>query len=297
MRKKRLGRSGLIVSEVGLGTMNFGSQLTEPAACAILDAAVDAGVTFIDTAEMYASPPGPETAGLSEEILGRWLSARGRDRVIVASKIVGPADGRYQTGQHIRSGRATLDAFHISRAIDQSLWRLRTDYIDLMQFHWPDRVVPWEEQLKAIDKAVSQGKVRYFGCSNESAWGLMRAVACSERYDLPRPVSVQNELSLVRPDAYAGLEEICLNERIGFIAYSPLAMGLLAGKYKSGALPSGSRLQLHERYRRNYLTQDNLAAVAACEHNAGRLGVSLVEYAYWWCLTRPAVAMRADQLL
>lgn len=289
--QQRLGRSGLIVSPIGLGTMNFGSQLDEREAHRIADAAFDLGITLFDTAEMYPSPPSPETYGLSERIVGKWLSTKQRDGIIVATKIVGPVDGLYQTGAHVRCGQSSLDRFHIRRAIDDSLARLHTDYIDLLQFHWPDRVVPWEEQLAAVGRAIEQGKVRCFGCSNETPWGLMRAVATSERSGLPRPVSVQNVLNMLEFEDYQRLEEVCTEEGIGYIAYSPLAMGLLSGKYRGADLPEGSRFARWSRYRDRYLSGTNLSALEALGTVARRHDVSLPELAYWWCLTRPAVAV------
>jgi len=272
--------------------MTFGSQLTEASAHGVLDAALERGISFIDTAELYASPPGPENYGRSEEVIGSWLKSGGRrDSIVLASKIVGPFDGKYQTGAHIRSGQTTLDAFHIEQAIDGSLRRLGTDYIDLMQFHWPDPVVPWQEQLRAIDRAVAKGKIRYFGCSNEGAWGLMRAIACSERYDLPRPISVQNVLNLLQQDDYRQVEETCRNEGIGFVAYSPLAMGLLTGKYRGQTLPEGSRFKLYERYRTAYLRAEWMEKVEQLGRAADELGVTCAELALWWTLTRSAVAV------
>jgi len=288
---RRLGRSGLVVSALGLGTMNFGSQLAEREAFSVADAALEMGINFFDTAEMYASPPSPESYGRSELILGRWMAGKPRDRMIVATKIVGPADGLYTSGAHIRSGQATLDRFHIARAIEDSLRRLRTDHVDLLQFHWPDRVVPWEEQLEAIDRAIGQGRVRYFGCSNETAWGLMRAVATSDRDRLPRPISVQNVLNLVEPEEYERLREICVEEGIGYIAYSPLAMGLLTGKYTRTEPAEDSRFARWSRYRERYLKPSNQAAVETLTELARRQQVSLPELAFWWALTRPAVGV------
>ncbi|HZQ61814.1 MAG TPA: aldo/keto reductase, partial [Casimicrobiaceae bacterium] len=270
------------------GTMNFGSQLAPAEAHGILDAAVDLGISFIDTAEMYSSPPSAETYGRSEEIVGTWLARRERTSVIVATKIVGPADGRFQSAPHVRHGQATLDAFHIARAIDGSLARLRTDYVDLVQFHWPDRLVPWQEQLEAIERARDQGKVRYFGCSNEGAWGLMRAVACSERRGLPRPVSVQNVLNWLEQEEYNAVEEVCREERIGFIGFSPLAMGLLSGKYDAG-IPRGSRFDRFERYRRHYLTPDAQAGVQPLARVTRERGVAMAELALAWAMTRRSV--------
>ena len=272
--------------------MNFGSQLSEAQSHDILDAALERGISFIDTAELYSSPPSLDSYGRSEEVIGSWLaSGKRRDAIVLASKIVGPIDGRYQSGAHIRSGQATLDPFHIERAIDGTLKRLRTDYIDLMQFHWPDPIVSWHEQLKAIDRAIAKGKIRYFGCSNESAWGLMRAVACSERYDLPRPTSVQNVLNVLQQDEYRQVEETCRQEGIGFIAYSPLAMGLLSGKYRGQSLPQGSRFQRYDRYRDQYLREEWMGKVDNLAQVAESRGITLAQLAFWWTLTRRSVAV------
>jgi aryl-alcohol dehydrogenase-like predicted oxidoreductase len=299
--RKRLGRSGLLVSEIGLGTMNFGSQLAEAQCHEVLDAAVDLGITFVDTAEMYASPPTPESYGRSEEIIGRWLARRPRDSVVIGTKIVGPPDGRFQSANHVRYGRATLDRFNIAWAIEGSLKRLGTDYLDLVQFHWPDRAVPWQEQLEAIDMAQRAGKVRYFGCSNETGWGLMRAVACSEVRGLPRPVCVQNVLNWLQQDEYENLQEICREEQIAYIGYSPLAMGLLTGKYVD-KLPSGSRFELYDRYRTQYLSDRMTNRVGAFATFARERSVSMAQLALAWALTRPHVtcvltsASRVEQL-
>jgi aryl-alcohol dehydrogenase-like predicted oxidoreductase len=280
-----------MVSEIGFGTMNLGAQVTEKEAHALLSAAVERDITFIDTAEMYPWPPSANTFGDSERIVGRWLAGRPRDSVIIATKITGPHDGKYQSGGHVRHGQATLDAFNVGRAIDASLARLGSDYIDLLQFHWPDRVVPWHEQLASIDKAIIAGKVRYFGCSNETAWGVMRSIACSERFGLPRPVSTQNVLNLIEQAEYLALEETCREEGVGFIGYSPLAMGMLTGKYDGRTLPPGSRFESSLRYRNRYLTADNLSKVQAASELARTHGVSPAELALWWALTRPSVAV------
>lgn len=287
----RLGKSGLIVSRVGLGTMNFGSQLGEAECHAMMDCARDHAINFIDVAEMYASPPSPETYGLSEQIVGTWLAKQPRDRVIVASKIVGPADGRFKSGQHIRGGTTALDRHHIARAVEDSLKRLRTDYIDLYQFHWPDRRTPLEVQLDAMDRMVRAGKVRYFGTSNETAWGLMRLIATAEKLGTVAPVSIQNVLNLIETEDYEAVRETCEQENVGYIAFSPLAMGLLSGKYADGALPEGSRFALYERYRLKYSGANLQARVRDMMERARRAGVTPAEYAFAWTLSRPAVAV------
>ena len=252
MDYRRLGKSGLIVSAVGLGTMNFGSQVDQATSHRILDRAVEAGVTFIDTAGSYASPPSPETSGKSEDFIGSWLKGKPRDRVVIATKISGPVDGMFSVTKHLRGGTAVVDPHHIVRAVETSLKRLGTDYIDLYQTHWPERVVPVEVQLEAFQRLIAAGKIRYIGTSNETPWGLTRLVTTAENRSLPRPVSVQNLFNLIQRGFERGLAEVCREESVGFIAYSPLAMGLLSGKYAEGKLPQGSRLQSFERYRKSH---------------------------------------------
>ena len=289
MEYRRLGRSGLIVSAVGLGTMTFGSQVRDADALRLLDRALDAGITFIDTAEMYASPPTAESYGRSEAIIGQWLRSARRDRIILATKVVGPVDGLYGSGRHIRGGLAVIDAHHLALAVEGSLKRLNTDYIDLLQFHWPERVVPVEAQLEACQRLIAAGKVRHIGTSNETAWGLTRMVAASERLSLPRPVSAQNLLNLLQRNFERGLAEVCREERIGFIAYSPLAMGLLSGKYSGGALPAGSRLQEYERYRRAYGDPGLVEAADRYVALAREFALEPAVMALAWVRSRPGV--------
>ncbi|MSP51412.1 MAG: aldo/keto reductase [Alphaproteobacteria bacterium] len=250
MQYKRLGRSGLRVSDICLGTMTMGGQVSEVDSLRMLDRAFDAGVNFIDSAEQYASPPTPQSYGKSEEIVGKWLKGKQRDAVIVTSKITGPNDNMYgYQMNHIRHGLTAFDHHMIERAVDGSLRRLGTDYIDLYQTHWPDRHTPMEAQLDAMERIVEAGKVRYFGVSNETPWGLTRLAAMADHQRLPRVVSIQNLYNVIQRDAEIGLSEVCLEEGIGFMAYSILAMGVLTGKYSGGALPKGTRLEAFPRYR------------------------------------------------
>lgn len=303
MEYRRLGQSGLIVSRIGLGTMTFGSQVQAKAAHDLLDRAFDAGITFIDTAEMYASPPTAESYGRSEEIVGNWLSSRSRDRVIVATKVVGPVDGMFpNVGAHIRGGMATIDRHHITLAVESSLRRLCTDYIDLYQTHWPERAVPAEVQLEVFSRLIEAGKIRYFGASNETPWGLMRMIAVSERRSLPRPVSAQNLLNLLQRNYERGLAEVCREEGIGFIAFSPLAMGVLSGKYSGGALPAGSRLQEYDRYRRAYGDERLIDFAGRYATLAREIGLEPAAMALAWVRNHPDVTSvissctRAEQL-
>lgn len=265
MLYRRLPGTDLEVSAVCLGTMTFGEQNTEAQAFAQLDMALDAGVNFIDTAEMYAVPPRPETMGSTETIIGRWLRERGcRDRVVIATKVAGP--GRDWL-PYIRGGNNHLDRANIHAAVDASLKRLQTEVIDLYQLHWPEReanrfgqlgyvpaeeadIVPLEETLGALAELVDSGKVRHVGVSNETPWGLMRYLALSEQRGLPRMVSIQNPYSLLNRTFEVGLAEVAHREQVGLLAYSPLGFGVLSGKYLRGALPASARLTLFPHYDR-----------------------------------------------
>ncbi len=268
MEKRRLGRTDLHVSVICLGTMTWGEQNTQDEAFQQMDYAVGEGVNFFDTAELYAIPPRAETYGATERIIGNWLKERGgRDRIILASKVAGRSENTW-----MRSGGRTADLSRdqIFEAIDASLTRLHTDYIDYYQVHWPDRPsplwgrngtvykhvegdgVPIEETLSALDDLVKAGKVRHVGVSNESAWGVMRYLAASEANGLPRIHGVQNAYSLVNRTFELGLAEIAHREQVGLLAYSPLAQGYLTGKYEDGALPPGARKTLFGRTATRY---------------------------------------------
>ncbi|MFG6177510.1 NADP(H)-dependent aldo-keto reductase [Halomonas sp. THAF12] len=261
MQTRPLGRTGLEVSRLCLGTMTFGEQNSEADAHEQLDRAVAFGINFIDTAEMYPVPPRAETQGLTEAYIGSWLKARGsRDDVIIATKAAGPGL------DHIRGG-PRLTREHLHRAIDDSLSRLQTDYVDLYQLHWPDRranffgrlgyehgeeedATALEESLAALQELVQAGKIRAVGLSNETPWGVMHALQLAESKGLPRVASVQNPYSLLNRSFEVGLAEIAHREDVGLLAYSPLAFGKLSGKYLDGAWPEGARLTLFERFQR-----------------------------------------------
>lgn len=255
MEYRPLGRTDLAVSEICLGTMTWGNQNSEAEGHEQLDYALAQGINFIDTAEMYAVPPTEERYGKTEAIIGTWLKDRAdRDKIILASKVVGPADRPY-----IRDGNPRLDKKNIDAAIDASLKRLQTDYVDLYQLHWPNRnsnrfgqlgyvdiegedYIDPEETLEALQGLVKAGKVRHVGLSNETTWGVMRFLRAAETKGLPRMESIQNPYSLLNRAYEVNLAECSVREQIGLLAYAPLGAGFLSGKYLGGARPAGSRL-------------------------------------------------------
>ncbi len=301
MLYRRLGNTDLDVSVICLGTMTFGEQNTEAEAHAQLDYALTQGVNFIDTAELYAIPPNAETYGRTEEYIGSWLHKRGRrDDIILASKVVGPSQGWLD---HIRNGQARLDRKNITAALEGSLRRLRTDYLDLYQLHWPDRrtnffgklgyehdpqdnPVPIEETLAVLGELVSAGKVRHIGLSNETPWGVMRFIAAAERLGLPRVVSVQNPYSLLNRSYEVGLAEVSIREQAGLLAYSPLGFGVLSGKYLEGKHPRGARLTLFPDYRR-YSSEEGIEATRRYVTLAREHGLDPAQMALAYVNTRP----------
>lgn len=301
MRYRRLGPSDLRVSEICLGTMTFGQQNSEAEGHAQLDRAVAYGVNFIDTAEMYSIPPRAETYGATERIIGNWLKKSGkREHLILASKVVGQADWL----PHIRGGQACLDKANIEQAIDGTLRRLQTDYLDLYQLHWPDRKTNFfgklgyrqpehpasttlEETLLALADLVKAGKVRYVGVSNETPWGVMEYLRLSDKLGLPRIVSIQNPYNLLNRSFEIGLAEISHREQVPLLAYSPLAFGMLSGKY-IGQRPANARLTLFEAYKR-YSTANGVAATAEYVELARRHGLSPAQMALAFVNSRPFV--------
>ena len=195
MQRRLLGESGISVTDICMGTMTFGSQCDEPLSHAIMDRAYDAGIDFLDIAEMYPVPPKEEWFGRTEEIVGRWLKTKPREELIVATKVTGPGHGWFSPP--VRGGKTALDALQINRAVDDSLRRLQTDYIDLYQTHWPDHHKRYEDTLAALGKLMDQGKLRAIGCSNETCWGLMKSLWSAEKHGVPRFDTVQNNFSLI----------------------------------------------------------------------------------------------------
>ncbi len=275
MQYHRIPHSSLEVSLLGLGTMTFGEQNSEADAHQQLDYAVSAGINLIDTAEMYPVPPRLETQGLTESYIGSWLKARGnREKIVLASKVSGPSRG---SDNAIRPAQM-LDRKNIRAALDASLKRLNTDYLDLYQLHWPQRQTNFfgklsyqytEEQspvtlletLEALNEQVRAGKIRYIGVSNETPWGVMRYLQLAEKHDLPRIVSIQNPYSLLNRSFEIGLSEISQHEGVELLAYSSLAFGTLSGKYLNGAKPAGARNTLFSRFTR-YSSPQAEAAIA-----------------------------------
>ncbi len=300
MEYRTLGDTGLRVSQICLGTMTFGEQNSEAEAHDQLDLAVERGVNFIDTAELYPVPPRGETQGLTEQYIGSWLKRRGRrDEVVIATKVCGPTDWV----PHIRDGQARLDRRNIATALEGSLRRLGTDYVDLYQVHWPERktnyfgrlgyehqeeesVTPIEETLEVLGDLVREGKVRAIGISNETAWGTMRYLAAAERAGLPRIVSIQNPYSLLNRTFEIGLAEIAIRERVGLLAYSPLGFGVLSGKYLEGRRPAGARLTRWERFDR-YSNPQGVAATRQYVELARRHALDPAQMALSFVNSRP----------
>ncbi len=276
MEYRKLGNTEIDVSVICLGSMTWGQQNTREQAFEQMDYALTQGVNFFDTAELYAIPPQAETYGRTEEIIGEWLQARGtRDQLVLASKIAGPGEDWIP---HIRNGKTRFNRIDIGSAVDASLQRLQTDYLDLYQLHWPQReanffgelgfvpsheehITPIVETLEALGEQVEAGKIRHIGLSNETPWGVMQFLHHAEQAGLPRIVSVQNPYSLLNRSYEVGLAEVSWREQVGLLAYSPLGFGVLSGKYLHGAQPNGARLTLYPDYNR----YSNPAAVSATE--------------------------------
>ncbi|MGP2801984.1 NADP(H)-dependent aldo-keto reductase [Serratia ureilytica] len=303
MQYHRIPHSSLEVSVLGLGTMTFGEQNSEADAHAQLDYALAAGVNLIDTAELYPVPPRPETQGLTESYIGSWIKARGnREKIVLASKVSGPVRG---TDSSIRPQQA-LDRKNIRAALDASLKRLNTDYLDLYQLHWPQRAtncfgklnyqytddkatVTLLETLEALTEQVRAGKIRYIGVSNETPWSVMRYLQLAEKHELPRIVSIQNPYSLLNRSFEIGLAEISQHEGVELLAYSSLAFGTLSGKYLNGAKPAGARNTLFTRFNR-YSGQQTQRAIAEYVALAKKHGLDPSQMALAFVRQQPFVA-------
>ncbi|CAE6898590.1 putative NADP(H)-dependent aldo-keto reductase Tas [Pseudomonas marincola] len=273
MQFRQLGKTDITVSALCLGTMTWGEQNSQSEGIAQIDRAKEYGVNFIDTAEMYPVPPRAETYTKTEQIIGEYFKQRG-DRAdwVLASKIAGPGNGI----DYIRDGQLRHNRQHIREAVDSSLKRLQTDWIDLYQLHWPERptnffgqldykhqesqFTAFEETLDALAEQVKAGKIRHVGLSNETPWGTMEFLKLAESRNLPRCVSIQNPYSLLNRTFEIGLAEVAIREQCGLLAYSPLAFGMLSGKYENGARPADARLTLFSRFAR----YSNPQAVTAC---------------------------------
>ena len=303
MEKRRLGRTDLDVPVLCLGTMMFGDQIDESDAAAQMDACVDRGINFFDTAELYTVPPKPQTQGESERIVGRWMAAKkNRADMIIATKVCGRSPMTW-----LRDGKQTrLTREQIIHAVNRSLENLQTDYIDLYQLHWPDRGVQnfggardgyvhyddtgvsFEETLGALGELVGAGKIRHIGVSNETPFGVMRFLREAEIGSLPRMVSIQNAYNLVNRTFEIGLAEIAMEEQVGLLAYSPIGQGALTGKYLGGQKPKGSRGEMFGRLDR-YETPQAEDAISSYVELANKFGVHPAAFAMQFVTTRPFV--------
>ncbi len=301
MEYNKLPQTDIEVSKICLGTMTWGQQNTESEGFSQMDYALDQGVNFFDTAELYSIPPGPETYGATETIIGNWFKSRGkRDQVILASKIAGKAPFT----RHIRTTGFTSESLH--QALNGSLRRLQTDYIDLYQLHWPERTTnffgkrsyqyhpdeEWQdniyEVLSTLQGFVKSGKVRHVGLSNETPWGVMRFIQESQNHDLPRPITVQNPYSLLNRTFESGLAEFAMRENIKLLAYSPLGFGTLSGKFLNGNKPANSRITLFPQYTR-YISPNAVAATERYAKLAREAEISFAQMSLAFVISRPFV--------
>ncbi len=315
MKYNQLGSSDLGVSEICLGTMTWGEQNSESDAHQQLDYAVSRGINFIDAAEMYPVPPKAQTQGRTEAYLGSWLKKQARDKLIVATKITAQGRGF----GWVRGGPGPIGRKSIQEALDGSLKRLQTDYVDLYQIHWPDRYLPLfgntfydpsqeratasiEEQLEAFAGFVKAGKIRYLGLSNESPWGVLEFMRLARAKGLPMVASIQNAYSLLNRSFEAGLSEVTRREGIPLLAYSPLAFGHLSAKYLNGAKPAGARLTRFPPFGQRYDKPNVMPAVAAYAGLARKANLSAAALAIafvrsrWFCASTIIGATTMDQL-
>ena len=303
METRQLGRTDVRVSSICLGTMTWGQQNTEADAFAQMDYAVDNGINFFDTAELYPVPPMAETQGRTEAFIGNWMQARGnRDKIVLATKVVGRSGMDWFRPW---DGETALDQKNIELAIDNSLRRLKTDYIDLYQLHWPDRQtntfgklnyghtendgsVPLLDTLQILDGIIKAGKIRHVGLSNETAWGTMKFMELSSAHDLPRMISIQNPYNLLNRSFEVALAEVAHREDMGLLPYSPMACGMLSGKYLNGQWPEGARLTLFKRFSR-YNNPQCEAAITKYVATAQKYGLDPGQMALQYVTTRSFV--------
>lgn len=300
MEYRKLGNTGIDVSVICLGTMTWGEQNTREEGFAQMDYALEQGVNFFDTAELYSIPPNAQTYGNTETIIGKWLSARGkRDKVVLASKIAGPGESWIP---HIRDGKTRFDKSNIETAINKSLERLQTDYIDLYQLHWPERktnffgklgyqveddqFTPIIETLQVLQEQIDAGKIRYIGLSNETPWGVMSFLKVAEQHNLPRIVSVQNPYNLLNRSYEVGLAEISFREHCGLLSYSPLGFGVLSGKYLNNQKPKGARITQWPDYTR-YTSPQAISATEKYVALANQSGLDPAQMALAYVNSRP----------
>ncbi len=295
MQYRRLGRSGLVVSELCMGTMTFGLQCDEPTSHAIMNHAYEAGVDFFDAAEVYPVPPSKERVGLTEEIVGRWMMSIPRDSVTIATKITGPGHGWFRSP--VRDGRCFIDRHQIFASCEDSLRRLKTDYIDLYQIHWPDHGMPYEDVLGALTELKQAGKVRVIGCSNETSWGVMKSLWAADVSGLDRYETVQNNFSLINRRCESELAQVLRREGLSLLPYSPLGGGVLSGKYKNGPPPGGRFTDYllnggdrQKRMAQRFVNSRSIETTERLRVIASDLGVSVVTLALAWSRQHDFVA-------
>jgi aryl-alcohol dehydrogenase-like predicted oxidoreductase len=300
MKFKKLGHTNIDVSLICLGTMNMGEQNTQEEGFEQMNYSFEQGVNFFDTAEVYAVPPRQETYGKTEEIIGNWFAkSKKREKIILATKMVGPGV------EWIRNGGGNYTEKNIAAAIDGSLKRLQTDYIDLYQLHWPERNTNYfgkrnyehdlgegkwndlESVLEALKKFVDQGKIKYIGVSNETPWGLSKFLEVAEQLNLPRIVSVQNPYNLLNRAYDIGMSEISCREKVGLLAYSPLAIGYLSGKYRDNQIPKNSRIGLFGDFWTRYKEDNAKKAVDDYYKLARENGLTLTQMSLAFVNSRP----------
>lgn len=295
MQHRRLGRSAIVVSDICMGTMTFGSQVDEAEALRVLDRCYDAGINFYDTAEGYPVPPDVKWVGRTEEIVGKWLKTKPRDAIVLATKVSGPSHVWFRSP--CRSGMTALDRRNIETAIDASLNKLGTDYIDLYQTHWPDHDTPYDETMEVLHELVQAGKVRITGCSNETSWGLMKSLATAEGLGTVRYQTIQNNFSLNNRRFEDELAQVCRKEGVSLIPYSPIAGGVLSGKYNGGARPEGARFSRYlamegrqAQMGKRFVNDRSIAATERFMGVAAEAGLDPVTMAVAWSKQHDFVA-------
>ena len=290
MEYRYIGNSGLRVSPICMGTMGFGTWSDKSEAFRILDVSYERGINFFDTAEVYPVPPTAELAGLTEEIFGEWVQTKPRDSIIIATKVAGAASGWIVPP--IRYGLTAIDRHHIENAIEGSLRRLNIEYVDLYQVHWPDNVVPIEESMEALDRLVESGKVRYLGTSNENAYGLTKANTVAKYEGLTRFQSIQNNFSLLNRRFFDELANVCRQENVSLLPYSPIGGGVLSGKYQQGEMPSETRFGDYMRegdsrqklMAQRFVNQETLSSTEKYLGISKKAGLSPVTMAVAWSM-------------
>ncbi len=307
MQHRRLGTSPIVVSDICMGTMTFGSQADEATALRVLDRSFDAGINFFDTAEGYPVPPDVKWVGRTEDIVGKWLKTKPRDAIILATKVSGPSHVWFKSPK--RSGMTALDRRNIIVAVEESLTRLGTDYIDLYQTHWPDHDTGYDETMETLDELVRAGKVRILGCSNETSWGLMKSIAASEKLGAARYQTIQNNFSLNNRRFEDELAQVCRKEGVSLIPYSPIGGGVLATKYSGGARPEGARFSNYlamggrqEAMARRFVNEKSITSAERFAAIAAEHEMDPVTFAVAWSKQHDFVAStivgvsREDQL-